>query len=128
MKENRKTLGTQGEMIVQKHLERLGWQVLLRNFRCAAGEMDVIAEEPTTPLPTLVFVEVKTRRGQKHGTPAEAVHPQKQAKLIAIAQAYLAERNAGGEEPNCRFDVAEVRVGGDGLATVTLQKAAFGGE
>ena len=123
--DNRKQLGTRGEAIVQAHLERLGWRVLARNFRCALGEMDLIAQEPDSEGGTLVFLEVKTRRGSDHGSPIEAVDVRKQSRLAGVAQAYLAERNVGGEEPACRFDIAEVFFGPDGLARVSLRRAAF---
>jgi putative endonuclease len=123
---SRKRLGTSGERLVSRHLERLGWRVLAQNFRCPQGEMDVIAEEPAGEGVVLVFVEVKTRRGTAHGTPIESVDARKQRRLIAVAQSYLAHRDAGGEEPACRFDVAEVFVGPDGLAQITLRRGAFG--
>src|ERR1051326_1955661 len=119
-----KQLGAGGEGIVKAHLERLGWRILASNYRCKAGEMDLIAEEIVHNDTTLVFVEVKTRRGRTHGAPIEAVDERKQSKLTAIAQCYLGERDAGGAEPSCRFDVAEVVFGPDGLATVTLHRAA----
>ena len=124
-RESRKRLGAQGEALVKAHLERRGWRVLATNYRCAAGEMDLIAEETTPDGSALAFIEVKTRRGRAHGAPAEAVDARKQRKLAAVAQHYLAERNAGGPEPYCRFDIAEVRIGPDGLAQVTLYPAAF---
>jgi len=89
--------------------------------------MDIIAEEHTQDGTVLAFVEVKTRRGSTHGTPQEAVNQRKQEKLFLIAQAYLAERNAGGEEPACRFDIVEVFLQPDGLASVVLHRAAFTG-
>ncbi len=122
-----KQIGNQGEQTAAHHLERLGWQILARNFRCRFGEIDIIAEEATPSGKILAFVEVKTRRGKSHGTPQEAVNPRKQAKLYQIAQAYFAERNRGGEEPACRFDIVEVFLEADGLAGVVLHRAAFMG-
>lgn len=110
------------------HLERLGWTVLTTNFRCPAGEMDLIALDHTASGPVLVFMEVKTRRGIAHGTPIEAVNTRKQQRLIAVAQTFLGQREAGGEEPACRFDVAEVVFGPDRTAKVKLHRAAFGME
>ncbi len=123
--ENRKRLGAQGEAIVRRHLELSGWNILRTNYRCPSGEMDIIAEEPCARGIVLVFVEVKTRRGSAQGTPLEAVDVRKQMRLSAVAGCYLSERGVGGEEPECRFDVAEVRYGADGLAKVTLHRAAF---
>jgi putative endonuclease len=120
-----KELGANGEALVKAHLERLGGRVLMTNFRCPHGEMDVIAEEATPQGTVLVFVEVKTRRGAAHGAPVEAVDLRKRRKLAAVAQAYLAAHAGGGEEPACRFDVAEVFFGPDGLAQIRLRRAAF---
>ncbi len=122
----RKRLGAEGENIVRLYLERHGWRILETNFRCAHGEMDLIAEERIEGEPTLVFIEVKTRRSARYGAPAEAVDARKQRKLIAIAGAYLAQRDEGGEEPACRFDVAEVTAQPDGLCRVQLRRAVFG--
>jgi putative endonuclease len=124
-KTGHKRLGTEGETVARAYLEQQGWRIIRMNFRCAAGEMDVIAEEPSLPEPTLVFVEVKTRRGVRHGSPREAVDGRKQQRLAAVAQTFLGERAAGGDEPACRFDIVEVFVGADGLSRVVLHRAAF---
>jgi len=124
----RKRLGTEGETVARAWLEQHGWRIVAMNYRCSAGEMDVIAEEPTQPDPTLVFLEVKTRRGVRHGSPREAVDRRKQQRLTAVAQTFLGERAAGGEEPLCRFDIVEVFVGADGLSRVVLHRAAFTAE
>jgi putative endonuclease len=122
---NRKQLGTNGETVVQAYLKRLGWEIVAVNFRCVHGEMDVIARETQQGNTILAFVEVKTRRGGQHGMPIEAVDARKQSRLIAIAQTYLAEQAYGGDEPACRFDIAEVFSGPDNLMTVLLHRAAF---
>lgn len=110
-KGGRKRLGTEGETVARAFLEQHGWRIVAMNYRCSAGEIDVIAEEPTRPESTLVFLEVKTRRGVRHGSPREAVDLRKQQRLVAVAQSFLGERAAGGEEPLCRFDIAEVFTG-----------------
>lgn len=124
--ENRRQLGAQGEAIVRQHLERLGWRILAANFRSASGEIDLIAEERIGETAVLVFLEVKTRRGRRHGAPAEAVDLAKQRRVIATAQDYLAHRDGGGEEPACRFDVAEVTLEAEGLMQVELHCAVYG--
>ncbi|HLJ54118.1 MAG TPA: YraN family protein [Chthonomonadaceae bacterium] len=120
MADNLKQIGADGERVARAHLERLGWSIVALNYRCPGGEMDIIAEAPADDGTTLVFVEVKTRRGGGHGSPIEAVDPRKIERLRAIARSFLSARDAGGEEPACRFDVAEVRQGGDGLFAVQL--------
>lgn len=124
-RDNRKALGANGEATVRLYLERLGWKVLEENYRCRLGEIDLIAGEPTDSGEILVFVEVKTRRGGSHGTPIAAVGTRKQTRMIAVANAYLGARGSGGQEPACRFDIAEVQLGLDGHARVTLHRGAF---
>ena len=89
--------------------------------------MDIIAEDLTQRETTLVFAEVKTRRGKRHGSPMEAVDARKQAKLISIALEWLGEANRGGEEPLMRFDVVEVFLEPGRLSKVTLHRGAFTG-
>jgi putative endonuclease len=102
--------------------------MLQTNYRTPAGEIDLIAEQPAPDgsEPTLVFIEVKTRRGARHGTPSESVQTRKQQKILAAALYFLAERAAGGAEPLCRFDVAEVCIGPEGLGQIRLLHGAFG--
>ena len=127
--ESRKQLGARGEEMVRRHLQQRGWHILATNFRCPQGEMDLIAEEPNeTGGSTLVFIEVKTRRSRRHGAPVEAVDHRKQRKLTAVAHSFLAQRDAGGEEPACRFDVAEVEIGPDGRIGIRLLRALFAAE
>lgn len=112
--------------MVARYLERLGWRVLARNYRCAAGEVDLIAEEPAGEERTLVFVEVKTRRTGSCGAPAEAVTGTKQGRLVRVAQHYLSCHAGNDPEPHCRFDVVEVQMHPDGTGRITLIRGAFG--
>lgn len=121
-----KARGDMGERLVEQHLRRMGWTVLECKFRCPEGEVDIIAEDSTGQEPTLVFLEVKTRGSARCGTPGEAVDAVKQRRLMNAARHYLGRRQAGGPEPACRFDVAEVQIGPDGLAQIVLHRAAFG--
>ena len=117
------SLGRQGELIARNYLEALGWRVLATNYRCGAGELDMIASDPETG--HISFIEVKTRRGAGHGTAAESVTPGKQRKLRAAALEWLGGADCGPEEPACRFDVVEVYLEGSGRATVKLRRGAF---
>lgn len=98
---HKKVLGKKGEKLVEKYLIAKGYKLLKRNFRTPFGEADLIVQEGDET----VFVEVKTRTSEKFGTPREAVGREKQRRYYQIAQCY-GERV--GEEPNARFDVAEV--------------------
>jgi putative endonuclease len=93
------------------------------NYRCSAGEIDIVAEEGGD----IVFVEVKTRRGDAYGLPEEAVTPAKQRKLIAAAQTYL-EANGCAYAP-WRVDVVAVALTSAGkLQEVRIHRHAISAE
>ncbi len=98
----RQILGREGEAAAEEALRAAGLRIVERRFRSRQGEIDLVAMDADV----LVFVEVKTRRGVSHGTPREAVHRGKQARLVRVALAYLARRRL--LESRCRFDVVEV--------------------
>jgi len=100
----RKRLGASGERLAAGWLEARGYRILARNWRCAYGEIDLIAEREQDG--TLAFVEVKTRRGERLGTPEEAITPTKRRRLIASVQMYLAEQ--GDESRPYGIDVIAV--------------------
>ncbi len=74
-------LGQRGEQLAAEYLQQLGYRVLDRNYRCADGEIDIVAAEHRT----LVVCEVKTRSGTRYGTPIEAVTPTKRRRLRRLA-------------------------------------------
>lgn len=96
-------LGSQGEQAAADFLQRQGYVICARNFRAAVGEIDIIAKMGDV----LAFVEVKTRRGSKYGTPAQAVNFHKQKKIIQTAKWYLRQEHLE-DRCFCRFDVLEV--------------------
>lgn len=85
----RKNLGDSGERLAALFLEQRGYTIITRNFRTRAGEMDLIAQDADG----LAFVEVRTRRGDQMGTPEESLTPRKRARLIQVAQEFLATHN-----------------------------------
>ncbi|HZK23929.1 MAG TPA: YraN family protein [Oscillospiraceae bacterium] len=111
-----KALGRRGEELAAAYLTKHGYQVLVQNWRCERGELDLVARDGQL----LVFIEVKTRRSQRHGTPAEAVDARKQEKIRHLALQYI--HLTGNTAPAYRFDVVTV----DGVSEqVTLIKNAF---
>jgi putative endonuclease len=100
----RQQLGRLGERLARRHLESLGYQILDSNFRAAGGEIDLVAEKGDE----LVFVEVRTRRGRRLGTPEESVTPTKQAHIVAAALEYL--QSTGSEDRDWRIDVIAVEL------------------
>ena len=98
----RQGLGRRGERLAERFLERQGMRILARRFRLRCGEIDLIARDAES----VVFVEVKTRRGHGFGSPAASVTPAKQRRMARTALAFLSGR--GWHERPCRFDVIEV--------------------
>jgi putative endonuclease len=99
-------LGKEGERLAERFLEKKGYKLLERNYRCSAGELDLVVLDRRV----IVFVEVKTRTGQGFGTPFEAVEFRKQRKIIQAAQFFLAEK--GLQQRDARFDVVGVSLVG----------------
>lgn len=97
-------LGAWGEDRARRYLRGLGWQILTSNWRLRDGELDIIAMDG----PTLVFVEVKTRRGSGAGDPLEAVTSHKLRALRRLAGAWLAEQEQ--HYPSVRLDVIGIAV------------------
>lgn len=84
-------LGRQGERLAAWELSQRGYEIVARNWRCAAGEADIIARRDAI----WAFFEVRTRRGPDCGTPEESLTPAKQARMAAVAESYLAGQEAG---------------------------------
>jgi len=117
----RRRLGQQGEAIAARHLQRCGYVILARNWRCPAGEIDIVARDG----PTTVFVEVRARRSRRFGTPEESITASKQARLVAAAQTYLQE--AGNPETAWRIDVVAIEMGARGqVERLNLIQGAVG--
>jgi putative endonuclease len=98
---SRIALGEGGENAAAKYLRGLGYRIIERNFRCDAGEVDIIAREGKI----LVFVEVKTRE-EDDPAPEEQVDAGKQHQLTKAARAYLSRY--GSPQPPARFDVVGI--------------------
>jgi len=79
---HRQNLGNYGEILAAEYLTKRGYRLIDRNFKARYGEIDIIAI--TNDI--LVFVEVKTRIGNKYGTPEEAVTQRKIHEVIVTAQ------------------------------------------
>lgn len=105
MADRRRQLARWGEEAAAAFLRSLGYAILHMNYRCPAGEVDIVCRDGRT----LVFVEVKTRRSPCAGAPEEAVTPAKLHRLRRAAAHFLGEHRLGGIA--CRFDVVAVEVG-----------------
>jgi putative endonuclease len=100
-----KALGAQGEEAAARFLARRGLTVLDRNWRCQAGELDIVARAADG---TVVVAEVKTRAGTGFGPPARAVTHAKYQRLRRLAALWLAEHHE--RTPDLRIDVVGVQM------------------
>jgi putative endonuclease len=97
-------LGKYGEDLAARHFVGAGLTILARNWRCDAGELDIVALDRDT----LVIAEVKTRTSTAYGLPAEAITHRKADKLRELALRWLQENPGGGRD--VRFDLVSVVV------------------
>lgn len=119
--ENTAEKGGRSEALAARQMERMGYEILERNYRRPDGEIDIIARKDGY----IVFTEVKYRKSGKRGFPAEAVDERKQRSIIRTAKAYAAERwPEEAETMDFRFDVAEV-LAGDGKTYFRYTEDAF---
>lgn len=114
-------LGKLGEAAALAYLQAQGYTLLQRNWRCRYGELDLVMQHAHE----VVFVEVRTRRSPTTSAPEESLNATKQARLIALAQHYLAAQvQATGEldlpaaePPVWRIDVILLEINRKGEIT-----------
>ncbi len=106
-----RAIGQAGERAAARFLARRGLVILARNLRSRLGEIDLLARDGAT----LVFVEVKARRGTGGDPPEAGVDARKRMRLGRLALGYLSARRLG-ERP-CRFDVVGVSLDESGRVT-----------
>ena len=107
MPDRRRALGASGEAAVASWYEARGYEIVVRNWRCRDGELDLVVRNGRV----FVFCEVKTRTSDAFGAPVEAVTRAKQARLRRLAARWLTEAPLRPRE--IRFDVASVT--GEGI-------------
>ena len=119
-------LGRKGERLALRLLKRRGLKLLARNYRCPAGEIDLIVLDKTADstcgAETIAFVEVKSRSSDHYTDPESAVGADKQRRVRKVAGYYLQRRQVEGY--NIRFDVVAVVFDGD-RPTVRYTPNAF---
>jgi len=99
--DDRQGLGRRGEDLAAQYLAGKGYEIIARNWRCRAGELDLVAGDGGC----LVFVEVRARRGRALGSPEESITPAKQARLASLAEAYVQMQDWAGDY---RIDVIAI--------------------
>ncbi len=114
-----KAAGDRGEDLVARYLQKAGYTLLDRQWRCRFGELDLVARSREG---IVCFVEVKLRGPKSMGLPREAVDARKQARLRRTAGAYLSCYEL---DAPARFDVAEVYCEENGAMRVEYLAGAF---
>jgi putative endonuclease len=100
-------LGKEGEKLARKMYESKGFRIVMQNFRCKIGEIDLICEKDKL----LVFCEVKCRRSITFGIPAEAINTKKIRHIRRVASWFLSQKlciHRIYSDYDMRFDVVEV--------------------
>ena len=118
MTKERIALGKFGEELALRRIKHLGYTKIVRNFRCPLGEVDIIARDGDT----LVFLEIKTRRGRPIDYAKEAVNAKKKRQISKVALAYMKATNCSNVR--ARFDVVAISLGG-GKPEIEVIKNAF---
>lgn len=114
----RQPLGDRGEAIAARHLRKLGFKVLIRNYRVRGGEIDIIARQGNL----LIFVEVKTRQSDDFAPPYRQVTFRKQKRLKRAAGVYMAHYD---HRPQHRFDIVSIVWPDQGQPQIEHIPAAF---
>lgn len=118
MTKERLELGRLGEELAFKSIKRRGYKKIIRNYTCPLGEVDLIAMDGDT----LVFLEIKTRKGKSVGFAKEAVNKRKQRQISKVALAYMKAKKCS--DAKARFDVVAVCLG-KGEPEIELIQNAF---
>jgi putative endonuclease len=119
MTKQRKQLGNQGEDLACTYLKNQGAEIIERNWKCQAGEADVIVREGDD----IVFVEVKTRSSDSAGFPEEAVNFKKRRRYEKIAMEYLFSHDLPAAR--VRFDVLALLLSTNGKAFLRHHRDAY---
>jgi putative endonuclease len=101
----RRATGALGEKIAGEFLKKNGYDILAANYRCPEGEIDIIAKQ----LDTLVFIEVRTKRSGRFGSPEESITQMKMERLRSLAERYRQEHE--NLPANWRIDVVAIEIG-----------------
>ena len=118
MTKERLDLGKAGEDIALKKIKKLGYRCIERNYRCALGEIDLIAKHGDY----LVFIEIKTRKDRNTGYAKEAVNYRKMKQISKTALNYMKDKKC--YDTKSRFDVVAVSIN-RGIPDIEVIENAF---
>lgn len=112
--------GRLGELAARRHLESVGYTILASNVRCGRHEIDIVADDGGT----LVFTEVRARRGRMFGAPEESITLSKQRQMLTAAQCYLTANDCWHRL--WRIDIVAVELDShDGIARLDVIRDAI---
>ena len=118
MANKQQKFGEKSENLAAWYLRENGYKIIEQNYRNRMGEIDIIAQDKNT----IVFVEVKSRRSIRYGSPKWAVTPQKQRKISMVALYYL--KATKQIDAKARFDVVAITSNRD-VPQIEIVKNAF---
>lgn len=122
MATSRQQVGALGEAAAVRYLQGLGWQIVGQNVRGRHGEIDIVAVDSRT----LVFVEVRTKRGRAFGTPEESLTSRKAQRMARCALDYLSASDASeARSTDWRIDFIAIDLQGDRVVRLEHYKHAL---
>ena len=104
---NKRQKGKEYEQLAVEALQKEGYHIETRNYRCRFGEIDVVARDQRKGRDILVFIEVKYRSSVKYGLPSEAVDSHKQHKIRQVSEYYVREKRIPATTA-IRYDVISI--------------------
>ncbi len=117
----RRETGILGEKLACDFLGKNGYRIIERNFRCPGGEVDIVAQQQDT----LVFVEVRTKRSRRFGSPEESITPTKMEHMRNAAVFYW--QNHSNLPESWRIDVVAIQMDNRGhVSRIELIENAVG--
>jgi len=119
MSRNNKIIGRSGEKIAVNYLEGLGYKIICENYKCKAGEIDLISVKGNE----IIFTEVKTRTNLSYGYPFEAVTRGKLKKIKETSKYFLSNNIIlENKNYNFRFDVISIVISEELADAILLEK------
>lgn len=97
-------IGSQAERFAKTYLEQQGLTFIMQNYHCKSGEIDIIMQDQEE----LVFVEVKFRSSQSHGSAIEYFHRTKRRKFESAVMHYMQEHNLNPSQVPHRIDLVGI--------------------
>jgi putative endonuclease len=112
----RQNLGRYGEDRAANYLQDRGYEIIDRNWRSRAGEIDLVARDHDR----IVFIEVKTRNGSGYGHPFEAITKEKVSRMRRVVADWCQAKQVSGIQ--IRLDAISVLISGGRISIEHLKQ------